>query len=85
MAKAKPLDVMLTLMAKHTDSGDDKLALEAAKAAAPYVHGKAVSVRQGVDLSRMPDDELEKYCRGEKYLDCESGEASEEDGPSGDG
>lgn len=78
MSSAKPLDIMLKLMTKGDAAGDDKLALEAAKAAAPYMHGKAATARQSVDLSRMLDDELEAYCRGDKYLFCEEGEEPEE-------
>ncbi len=83
MPDAKPLKVMLDLMTKGRAAGDDKFALEAAKAAAPYVHVKAVAARGGVDLAGISDDELEEYCRGDKYLSSETGEEPEEGDPGG--
>ncbi len=57
MAGLEPLDVLLTIMARRWDAGDEKGAVELAKIAAPYVHPRATQRRE-IELSGLDDAEL---------------------------
>ena len=63
MGEKTPLDVMQSVMRQLLDKGKLSGALAAARAAAPYVHGKVPAVRVGGDLAEVPDDELGE-CKG---------------------
>ncbi len=53
-----PLDVLLTLMREKWADGDKDEAASLAKAAAPYLHGKAPPAGPAKHPSQMTDDEL---------------------------
>jgi hypothetical protein len=57
-----PLDVLLQTMRLHLQAGELDAAVAAAKAAAPYVHARAVAGRKLPALSVLGDDELDELC-----------------------
>jgi hypothetical protein len=59
-ARRQPLEVMLDIMARAVEAGDDKAAMEAAKNAAPYVHPRLSSaeVVHRNKFDTLTDDEL---------------------------
>lgn len=63
MAEETPLEVMQSVMRKLLKKGELSGALAAARAAAPYVHGRVPAMRTGGDLAEVWDDELGE-CEG---------------------
>ena len=61
MEQLTPLQVLLTLMRRKLDRGDEKEAAALARAAAPYVHPRAAAKGRGADLSRLTDAELDAH------------------------
>ena len=59
-----PLDVMLHTMRSHWREGRVEEAIALAKAAAPYLHAKAVGSRAAATLAALEDDQLDELCRG---------------------
>lgn len=59
MVEASPLHVMLTVMRRKWKEGDEDGAVALAKVVAPYVHPKVPAARPSVDISQVPDDELD--------------------------
>jgi hypothetical protein len=51
LAGTTPLDVMMSAMRRAAKEGDLSLALEAAKAAAPYVHPRLAAIEHSGGLS----------------------------------
>ena len=64
MAEVLPLFVLLDVMRRRWNEKDYAGAVALARLAAPYVHGRAASVRPLGDLAEMPDDELGFYDPG---------------------
>lgn len=64
MEHLTPLQVLLALMQRKWDAGDEKEAAALARAAAPYVHSRAVPKRNNPDLSQLTDAELAAYGEG---------------------
>lgn len=65
MKQLTPLQVLLVLMQRKLDAGEEKEAAALARAAAPYVHCRALPKRNSnPDLSQLPDAELEAYGEG---------------------
>ena len=61
MAELSPLSVLLTVMRKRWDANDFDGAAALAKAAAPYLHGKAPAARAFGDVAGVPDEDLEEW------------------------
>ena len=60
MAGLEPLEVLLTIMLRRWDAGDEKGAVELAKVAAPYVHPRATHRMGGpMELAGLDDAELD--------------------------
>ena len=59
MVEASPLHVMLTVMRRKWKEGDEDGAVALAKVVAPYVRPKVPAARPSVDISQVPDDELD--------------------------
>lgn len=57
-----PLHIMLTLMNRHWDAGNDAEAVALAKIAAPFIHPRAPAARARIDLSEASDDQLDAEC-----------------------
>ena len=55
-----PLELLLKAMRRKWDEEDVDGAVALAKAAAPYLHGRAPSGRAPGDLAGVPDDELDR-------------------------
>ena len=64
MGGVSPLYVLLTEMRKRWAGKDYDAAVGLAKAAAPYVHGRAVSGRAPDELAGVPDHELDGWGGG---------------------
>jgi hypothetical protein len=75
MEQLTPLQVLLALMQRKLEQGDEKEAAALARAAAPYVHPRAVPKRNNPDLSQLTDAELDTY--GEERGMGTEAEASE--------
>ena len=66
MAEVTPLYVLLSVMQTRWKEEDFEAAVGLAKAAAPYVHGRAATVAGPGDMSEMPDEELEGGVEAER-------------------
>ena len=64
MEQLTPLQVLLALMQRKWDAGEEKEAAALARAAAPYVHCRATPKPNNPDLSQLTDAELESYGEG---------------------
>jgi hypothetical protein len=64
MEQLTPLQVMLVLMQRKLDAGDEKGAVALACMAAPYVHSRTARKRNNLDLSQLTDAELDSYGEG---------------------
>ena len=64
MEQLTPLQVLLVLMQRKWDAGDEKGAAALARIAAPYVHSRTLPKRNNPDLSQLTDAELESYGEG---------------------
>ena len=58
MAEFSPLFVLLTVMRQRWEAGDVEGAIALAKVAAPYLHGRAPTVRAPEELAELSDAEL---------------------------
>lgn len=61
MKQLTPLQVLLVLMQRKLEAGDEKAAAALARLAAPYVHPRAMRTRDNLDLSQLTDAELEMH------------------------
>lgn len=64
MEQLAPLQVLLVLMQRKWDAGDEEGAAALARMAAPYVLSRAVPKRSNPDLSQLTDAELDAYGEG---------------------
>ncbi len=64
MEQLTPLQVLLAVMQRKWDGGDEEEAATLARAAAPYVRSRATSKRNNPDLSQLTDAELDAYGKG---------------------
>jgi hypothetical protein len=64
MKKLTPLQVLLVLMQRKLDAGDEEGAAALARAAAPYVHSRVTSKRNNPDMSQLTDAELTEHGGG---------------------
>ena len=74
MAEHSPLYVLLTEMRRRWEAKEYDGAVALARLAAPYLHGRAPSVRPAGELAGVPDEELEAWGVG-------GGEESAGEGP----
>ena len=61
MEQLTPLQVLLALMQRKWDAGDENGAAALARMAAPCVHSRTVPKRNNPDLSQLTDAELDSY------------------------
>ena len=64
MAELSPLFVLLTVMRQRWVAGDLEGAVALAKVAAPYLHGRAVPMRELGALSGLSDEQLDGWGSG---------------------
>ncbi len=64
MKQLTPLQVLLALTVRKWEAGEEKEAAALARAAAPYVHSRALPKPNNPDLSQLTDAELEAYGGG---------------------
>lgn len=70
-----PLDVLLKVMQQKCEAGDWEDAAKLARVAAPYLHGRRVTIRDkpDSDLQHLSDAELNRLIRA-----CEDAEGDRE-------
>jgi len=61
MADPSPLYVLLTVMRQRWAANDQEAAVALARVAAPYMHGRAVTMRPAGELAGISDDELDSW------------------------
>ncbi len=64
MEQLTPLQVLLALMQRKWDAGDENEAAALARATASYVHPRAVTKGNNPDLSQLTDADLDTYGEG---------------------